>query len=189
MMKVRTLAVAAGTLFAMSSAALADMPVIATADVDLHAGPSVDYEVVGGIDVNGEAMLSGCLEGTNWCEVSYAGMRGWAFSEYLIGMEDGVEIPIAELGAPLIIYEEPLQDMSVGSVVREFIAPNGEIRTYIETHSVEPVYIEDQIAVGSTLPDSVEIYSVPDYDYRYVYVNDRRVLVEPDTRRVVYIVE
>jgi uncharacterized protein YraI len=188
-MKIRTLAMATGTVFAMSSAALADMPVIATADIDLHAGPSVDYEVVGGIDVNGEAMLSGCLEGTNWCEVSYAGMRGWAFSEYLIGMDGGLEVPIAELGAPLIIYEEPVGETVVSSVRREFVAPNGEVRTYIETHGVEPVYIEEPIAVGEVLPETVEIYSVPDYDYRYVYVNDRRVLVEPDTRRVVYIVE
>lgn len=185
----RVLSLAAGAVFAMSSAALADVPVIATADIDLHAGPSADYEVVGGVDVNGEALLHGCLEGSNWCEVSYAGMTGWAFSEYFVGDDGGVEVPIAELGIPLIIYEDPIEGMSVGSVGRDFMEPPLEIRTYIETNTFEPVYLEESVTVGGSLPEAVELYPVPDYEYRYVYVNDRPVLVEPDTRRIVYIIE
>lgn len=188
-MRTGYLTVAAGALLMASGAAFAQTPVTATADLDLHAGPAPDYEIVGAVDVNGEALLHGCLEATDWCEVSYNGMRGWTYADALLAYDDGVEVPVAELRIPVIVYEEPVEDLRVGSVVREFIAPEPEIRTYIETHTLEPVRLEERIVVGSTLPETVEIYEVPDYEYRYVYVNDQRLLVEPDTRRVVYIVE
>jgi hypothetical protein len=48
--------------------------------------------------------------------------------------------------------------------------------------------------VGAVLPDSgITYYDVPaDYDvtgYRYTYVNDHAVLVDPQTRRVVQIID
>jgi hypothetical protein len=54
-------------------------------------------------------------------------------------------------------------------------------------------YSED-IRVGTVLPDSgVDYYDVPaEYhaqSYRYAYVNDRLVLVDPQTHRIVEIVE
>ena len=65
--------------------------------------------------------------------------------------------------------------------------PPARVRTYVGAHRMRPVYLEDDIAVGSSLPDTVELREIPDYQYRYVYVNDRPMLVEPGSRRVVYV--
>ena len=42
--------------------------------------------------------------------------------------------------------------------------------------------------VGASLPETVTLAEVPDYEYRYVYVNGQPVLVEPQSRRIVYVV-
>jgi hypothetical protein len=52
------------------------------------------------------------------------------------------------------------------------------------------VVVREQIVVGEPLPGSVRLYEVPNYDrYRYAVINDQRVIVDPQTRRVVRIVE
>jgi hypothetical protein len=45
------------------------------------------------------------------------------------------------------------------------------------------------IDVGSTLPDTVELYpiDVPGITYRYFVVGKQTVLVDPETRRIVRI--
>ncbi|MHA6687107.1 DUF1236 domain-containing protein [Mesorhizobium sp. A556] len=40
---------------------------------------------------------------------------------------------------------------------------------------------------GATLPDTVVLGDIPDYEYRYVNVNGQPVLVEPQSRRIVYV--
>ena len=42
-------------------------------------------------------------------------------------------------------------------------------------------------AVGAGVPESVKLTTVPDYEYRYVYVNGQPVLVDPQTRKIVYV--
>ena len=37
-------------------------------------------------------------------------------------------------------------------------------------------------------PETVQLLPVPDYEYNYVYVNGQPVLVEPQSRRIVYVV-
>jgi len=69
------------------------------------------------------------------------------------------------------------------------------IHTYITEHRPTPVESSERFVVGATIPTGVELRSVPDdwgpgvTRYRYVYSNDRVILVEPSTRRVVHIVE
>jgi len=43
------------------------------------------------------------------------------------------------------------------------------------------------VVVGASLPQTVVLNNVPDYRYQYVYVNDTPVLVDPLTRRIVYV--
>jgi len=48
--------------------------------------------------------------------------------------------------------------------------------------------------VGETLPQSVEVYAIPadvgvQTQYRYSVVNDRTVLVDPQTRRIIQVIE
>ena len=46
------------------------------------------------------------------------------------------------------------------------------------------------LVVGEPLPPTVELRTVPQHaEYNYAVVNDRRVIVEPRTRRVVRIID
>lgn len=67
-------------------------------------------------------------------------------------------------------------------------------RSYVVEQHRPSYRYQDNLAVGAVLPeDGVTYYDVPpEYgvrDYRYTVVNDRTVLVDPRTRRVVEIVE
>lgn len=77
------------------------------------------------------------------------------------------------------------------------IAPEQEtvIREYVVKRQVQPVAPPPgvEITVGTTLPDTVEIQTldVPDMPTRYDYVvlEGRTVLVEPETRRILHIMQ
>ena len=52
------------------------------------------------------------------------------------------------------------------------------------------VVVQERVVVGEPLPATVELRTVPQHtEYRYAVVNDRRVIVEPRTRRVVKIID
>ena len=66
----------------------------------------------------------------------------------------------------------------------------GEVRTYVMEQSVPSVTYDGTIAVGTTLPDTVEIHTIQDHpDYAYTVVNEKRVIVNPQTRAVIQVVE
>lgn len=77
------------------------------------------------------------------------------------------------------------------------VSPEQEtvIREYVTTHEVQPAQIPSDVAVevGTTLPDTVELHMIdtPDVsvEYRYVVVDGQTVLVEPETREIVQIIE
>jgi len=48
------------------------------------------------------------------------------------------------------------------------------------------VVVRERVVVGEPLPPTVELRPVP---YRYAVVNDRRVIVEPRTRKVIKIID
>jgi hypothetical protein len=84
---------------------------------------------------------------------------------------------------------------TMGSVT---IAP--EKRTVIRQQlgTSAPVTIKERVTVGATVPETVELQSVPETlvsdipsvkGYRYFVYNDDVVLVDPQTRKVVTIVE
>jgi hypothetical protein len=67
-------------------------------------------------------------------------------------------------------------------------------RAYVVSEGRPSYRYSEELRVGVVLPDTgVTYYEVPaEYNargYRYTYVNDRVVLVEPRTRRVVEIIE
>ena len=224
-MKVGFLTAAATcAVIAMSGTAMAQQAVSATTDLNVRAGPGPQYPVVGMIGADAQASLLGCIEGSKWCQVSAAGVEGWAYSDYLIGDNSGVEVVVterpAEMQVPAVVYEERADGATVGGVTGgaagaiagaivggpvgaavgagagavgggatgDILDPAPPVRTYIEQNPHEPVYLDGEVVVGASLPETVELYEVPDYEYRYVYVNGQPVLVEPETRRIAYIV-
>lgn len=67
-------------------------------------------------------------------------------------------------------------------------------RTYVVEQRVPSYRYESDFRVGAVLPEQgVTYYEVPaEYHvsgYRYTYVNDRAVLVDPNTRQIVQIIE
>lgn len=75
----------------------------------------------------------------------------------------------------------------VGAGVGATIDPPARVTTYVEREKVEPVRLRGEVVVGAGLPDVVTLHPVPDYEYHYAYVNGQRVLVDPGTRRIVYV--
>ena len=67
------------------------------------------------------------------------------------------------------------------------IDPPEQVRSYVRSNTIEPVYLDGEVVVGAGLPDTVQLREIPDYQYRYVYVNGQPVLVEPGSRRIVYV--
>ena len=76
---------------------------------------------------------------------------------------------------------------ATGAVV-DAISPPDQVTTYVRSNPVDPVYLEGEVVVGAGLPETVQLRPVPDYEYNYVYVNGQPVLVEPQSRRIVYVV-
>jgi len=70
-----------------------------------------------------------------------------------------------------------------------------QFRTYVVEQRRPSYHYSNDVRVGVVLPDAgVTYYEVPDRfgrasEYRYTVVNDRTVLVDPRTRRVVEVIE
>ena len=66
-----------------------------------------------------------------------------------------------------------------------------KIKTYVTQHKLRPIATRERIAVGAAVPSDVELVAVPSEwgpsltRYRYVYSNDRVMLVDPANRMVV----
>jgi len=69
-------------------------------------------------------------------------------------------------------------------------APPDEVVTYVRRESVPSVRVEGDIGVGFVLPGAVQLRTIPRHDqYGYAVINERRVIVEPRTRKVIRIVD
>ncbi|WP_309083723.1 DUF1236 domain-containing protein [Chelativorans sp.] len=84
--------------------------------------------------------------------------------------------------------------LGIASAQTVVVTPEQEtvIREYVQTHSVASVEVPDvEITVGATLPETVELHTIdnPEIKYSYVVVDGRTVLVEPETRKVVHVIE
>jgi uncharacterized protein YraI len=74
-----------------------------------------------------------------------------------------------------------------GAAAGTVIDPPERVRTYVSSEQLDPVYLDGEVVVGAGVPDTVVLREIPDYEYRYVYVNGQRALVEPGSRRIVYV--
>jgi uncharacterized protein YraI len=58
-------------------------PAFSTGNVNMRSGPSTRYPPVIVIPVGSRVDIRGCLSSANWCDVAYAGYRGWVSGSYL----------------------------------------------------------------------------------------------------------
>jgi len=68
-----------------------------------------------------------------------------------------------------------------------YAPPPPAVDTYVTANAVTSFNYSGDVVVGTSLPRTVVLNNVPDYRYQYVYVNDTPVLVDPATRRIVYV--
>jgi len=60
------------------------------------------------------------------------------------------------------------------------------IREYVKKQPLASVKLPGvELNVGTALPDTVELHEVPNVQYRYVVIDNRTVLVDPGTRKIV----
>ncbi|CAD7033539.1 hypothetical protein REJC140_03198 [Pseudorhizobium endolithicum] len=91
----------------------------------------------------------------------------------------------AALAQSTVIVQEQAPAVTGSTVV----VP-GEVRTYVMEQSVPSVAYEGEVVVGAPLPETVEVHTVDGYnDYAYTVVNERRVLVNPQTRTVIQVLD
>ena len=93
----------------------------------------------------------------------------------------------AAVGGPVGAAVGAVAGGVMGDISEDALTP--ETRTYVMDNKVESVVIDGEVAVGTQVPETVEIHTIPESEYSYVYVDERPVLVEPQSREIVYIYE
>ena len=79
---------------------------------------------------------------------------------------------------------------TVGAAVGAGLEIPNAVITSVEGERAPSVVVRERVVVGEPLPPDVELRPVPNYtEYRYAVVNERRVIVEPRTRKVIKIIE
>jgi uncharacterized protein YraI len=185
-----------------------------TTDLNVRAGPGPQFEVVGVLPADQTVEVTGCIEGSLWCQV--AGESGWVYSEYLSYNLDGNVVSLRtaapQIQTPVVTYEPDatgtVASIAGGATVGALVGgpvgaavggaagavvgalaspPPPQVQSYIVEQPVEPVYLDGEVVVGARVPDSVQLYTVPEYDYPFAYINQQRVLVDPQGRQIVYV--
>ena len=191
--------IAGGAFALLAGYANAAMVATTATDLSVRSGPGEDYPEVGLATRGSDAVLDGCIDGSAWCRVEVNGLRGWANADYLNVMYEGAPVILrerrSEINVPVVTYEKTSDvqaepnpgDPNLGRVGE--VNPPEQVMTYIDQHPGETITYDGDVVVGTTVPAGAQMVAVPDYEYSYVRINDRAVLVEPSTRRVVYVYE
>lgn len=83
-----------------------------------------------------------------------------------------------------------------GAAVGAALSPeeSTRVRSYVVAQRRPSIRVQEEVVVGQPLPQRVRLYSVPQSvglqnPYSYTIVNDQTVLVDPQTRTVVQVIE
>jgi hypothetical protein len=78
----------------------------------------------------------------------------------------------------------------VGGTVGAATEPPEGVVTYVERERIPSVAVEKEVVVGQPLPETVVIHKVPQHDdFAYAVVNNERVIIEPQSRKVIKIIK
>jgi uncharacterized protein YraI len=89
-----------GGSFAQSASATA------TADLNIRSGPGPQYASIGFIASGESATVEGCLQGSKWCRVTFDGVTGWSYSDYLT----------ADLSGEVVVLTDRYPDVGLATV-------------------------------------------------------------------------
>lgn len=92
----------------------------------------------------------------------------------------------AVVGGPVGAVVGGVAGAAVGTILSP---PPPEVRTVVVQQATPSVVYEQPIVVGQPLPPTVVLHPVPGYDnYYYTVVNNERVIVDPQSRTVLQVV-
>lgn len=82
----------------------------ATANVNMRSGPSTGYPAVTVIPYGAPVTINGCMSSVNWCDVSFAGGRGWVSGNYVQASYRSNRVYVAPdyyggLGIPSVTFD------------------------------------------------------------------------------------
>lgn len=95
---LRTLGLAAAALGAMPLAWSAQWAQTAR-DVNLRAGPAVEYPIVARVRAGVSISVVGCLSDYHWCDVEVGPSRGWVYAGNIVYPYQGAYVPVLDYGA------------------------------------------------------------------------------------------
>jgi uncharacterized protein YraI len=64
----------------------------------MRTGPDTEFPAVEVVPEGEPVDIRGCLRDESWCDVIWAGNRGWVFSEYLAFEQRGEYVPLPDVG-------------------------------------------------------------------------------------------
>lgn len=90
------------------TAALAAVPATSYAelaypskDVNLRAGPAIEYPLVARLQAGAAISVEGCLDDYRWCDVVAGPYRGWVYAGNLVYPYQGDNVPLLTYGAAI----------------------------------------------------------------------------------------
>lgn len=204
---------ATAALALLTAPAFAEPAIVAT-DLNLRAGPGPNYVIQASMPAEAQVEVEGCVEGGQWCRVTYDGQTGYAFAPYLIVTEAETMRPVTEITTiETVTYEDNGGDALIGGAAGATIAaaaiggpiaiaggvvlgsllgsvadPEEETVTYVRQNPVEPLFIQGEPLIGATIPEGVTLSTVPDSEFSYANLNGETVIISNENRSIVYIV-
>jgi hypothetical protein len=99
-------------------------------------------------------------------------------------MENIMRIHLTTVAAGFLL----LAGVGVAAAEDVIIQPEQDtvIREYVKKQPLASLKVPGvELNVGTALPDTVELREVPNVKYRYVVIDNRTVLVDPSTHKIV----
>lgn len=198
----------------LTAPALAEPAVVAT-ELNLRAGPGPNYVIETTMPAEAEVEVEGCVEGGQWCRVTYDGQTGYAYAPYLVVTEAETMQPVTEITTiKTVTYDEDnggdallggaagatiaaaaiggpaaiAGGVVLGSLIGSVADPEEETITYVRQNPVEPLFIQGEPLIGATIPEGVALATVPDSQFSYANLNGQTVIISSEDRSIVYIV-
>lgn len=98
----RKLILAAALIVAGATAGAAATTAIATANVNLRAGPSTSYPAVTVVPAGMTIATYGCISGYSWCDIGFGPYRGWVAASYVQVIYRGSPVVLTAPVAPVV---------------------------------------------------------------------------------------
>jgi len=91
-----TFASALAALVLPAASALAH-PGMTTGTVNMRIGPGTHHPVIVSVPVRQPVTIVGCLASSTWCDVVWAGHRGWVSASYILYTAPGYSVPVTQV--------------------------------------------------------------------------------------------